>query len=196
MSVDWKTVSVSHVVPILTCFCQSVHWFNLFLFVSSILRLPLSTPVHFLTFVFTRSVINALLWWMWPFGTSSYLYIFYLPVSLISLSDCTPYFHISPLSFFVPFLLTVVHIKHWHQIDSHVNKAAVGGQRPLPWALKLHLILSPFTPSLNTHIPSFNALCPTSGFGRLEPSRHTKYFFAISMHLKHNYLISLIFPWS
>lgn len=91
---------------------------------------------------------------------------FYLPIPLISLSVCAPSFHISPLSFFVSFLLSVVHIKHWHQIDSHVNKAAVGGQGPLPQALKLLPI--PFTafrtsqPSIHSHTKT-HALspCPT-----------------------------------
>lgn len=67
------------------------------------------------------------LWGMWPFGTSSFLYFCHLPLPLISQSDFAPYFHITPLSFFVSFLLSAVNIKHRHQIDSHVNKAAVGG---------------------------------------------------------------------
>lgn len=81
------------------------------------------------------------------------LHFFYRPASLISLSDCAPYFHIFLPSAFVSFLLSVVHFKHWHQIDSHVNKAAVGGQGPLPQALKLLpiLFIALFPSTAHTH---------------------------------------------
>lgn len=57
------------------------------------------------------------------------IFFFYGCVSLISLSVWAPSFPISPLSVFVCFLLSAVHIKHFHQIDSHVNKDAVGGAK-------------------------------------------------------------------
>lgn len=173
MSVDWNAVSVFHFILPLTCFCQSVD----LIFVCLPFNLFPSVFLASSCFVFPNVLFRYLipvLWWMWPFGTSSYLYIFYLPVPLISLSDCAPYFHISPLSFFVSFLLSAVHIKHWHQIDSHVNKAAVGGQGPLPQALKLLPILFTASPPLST--PSI----PPLGLGGWEKSKHTKYYFAMS----------------
>lgn len=167
VSVDWKAVSVFHFVLPLPCLCQSG---GLTIFVCPLVFFPSSCFVFsspYTCFFRLVQIPIPVRWWKWPFGTSSYLNMFfYLPVPLISLSDCTPYFHISLLSFFVLFPLSAVHIKHWHQIDSHVNKDAVGGQGPLPQALKLLPIL--FTAPQNTPTPPTNrhTLYPTSGFGR------------------------------
>lgn len=103
--------------------------------------------------------------------------LFSVPYPLISLSVCAPSFHISPLSFFVLFLLFVVHIKHWHQIDSHVNKAAVGGQKPLLCTLKLlpcSLLLG-LHPNIHPLFTSHSQHCPL-----WKRSKHIDFYFAMA----------------
>lgn len=161
---------VFYFVLLLTCICQSdgLIFFFCLLF---IIIFPKITPsswllFHILAFACPDTVALSLFGKHCPLALLHTSTFFYLPIPLISLSVCAPSFHISPLSFFVSFLLSVVHIKHWNQIDSHVNKAAVGGQGPLPQALKILPI--PFTafrtpqPNIHSHTKT-HALspCPT-----------------------------------
>lgn len=82
---------------------------------------------------------------VWPSGTS------FIPprVSSPRPINLSPYFHFFLLSLFVSTLLCAAHIKRWHQIDSHVNKASVGGPRTSPPGFE-----DPTSPAQYTPTPS------------------------------------------